>query len=299
MANKRKLTVDKTFLSLDMAEERGFIHRDYIAHCLRWTHFCKLIAHAQAYKTARILDVGCGRELPLARTLYSSRLIPVEYVGVDAGPVNDDALSIVTNTGTFPATVYEHTDICEDGFLDDMRDAFDFITCFEVLEHVEPDHMLRMLRRFHALMKTDGTVLISTPNFNGTDCAANHVDEIRYDVLGSCLELCGFTIKDVYGTFASQRDYVPKLTGQELVLFNNLSDYYDSNFLSCVFAPLYPRESRNALWVLTAADKAYSQRDDLRFPPLQDLHPENGGSSCRWGTLVREGWLAKFISDLQ
>ena len=41
MANARGKSIDNTHLSIDQAEERGFIHRDYIAHCLRWTHVAK------------------------------------------------------------------------------------------------------------------------------------------------------------------------------------------------------------------------------------------------------------------
>ena len=35
MANARGKEIDNTHLSIDQAEARGFIHRDYIAHCLR------------------------------------------------------------------------------------------------------------------------------------------------------------------------------------------------------------------------------------------------------------------------
>ena len=41
MANARGKEIDNTHLSIDQAEARGFIHRDYIAHCLRsvsYTH---------------------------------------------------------------------------------------------------------------------------------------------------------------------------------------------------------------------------------------------------------------------
>lgn len=295
MANKRKLTIDKTFLSLDNAEERGFIHRDYIAHCLRWTHVCKRLMKQHVFKTTKMLDVGCGRELPLARTLYSARLIPIEYVAVDVGPIEDESLSMVAKSGKFPIRAYEKTDLCEEGFLEEEKGSYDMITCFEVLEHVEPDHMLNMLEKMHRLLKQDGEAVISTPVWNGVDTANNHVDEIRYDIFGSCLELCGFKIKEQYGTFASQSEYKQHFTGPELALFNKLQAYYDSNFLSCVFAPLFPAQSRNCLWVVSPAS------DDTvkRFAPLALLSAEKGGSSCRWGTLVREGWLAKFISDRQ
>ena len=69
MANARGKEIDNTHLSIDQAEARGFIHRDYIAHCLRWTHVSKYL-HLQArYKTARVIDIGCGKDMPLALSL--------------------------------------------------------------------------------------------------------------------------------------------------------------------------------------------------------------------------------------
>lgn len=290
MANKRKLTVDKTFLSLDAAETRGFIHRDYIAHCLRWTHVIKRLMRGKTYEGSKLLDVGCGRELPLAKTLYSSRVIPAEYVGVDVGPINDDAASDVT-CGKFPCRLYEDTDLIEDEFLDDELGTFDFITCFEVLEHVEPQHMVRMLMKMRRLVaKPHGEVILSTPCWNLTDCAANHVDEMRYTTLGSVLEEVGFRIKEVYGTFASQRDYLHRLDDAQQVLFKRLGEYYDSNFLSCVFAPLFPAESRNALWVLI--DDPMGARYQRRFAPIGE-QPTPLGSSDKWADV--NNWLAELM----
>src|SRR5438046_8210882 len=99
--NKRGKELDRTYLSIGQAEDRGFIHRDYIAHCLRFSHACKVLAAKQFYRTARILDIGCGRELPMAKMLYSSRLIPTMYYGVDAGPINDEDAAKV-GAGKFP-----------------------------------------------------------------------------------------------------------------------------------------------------------------------------------------------------
>ena len=98
MANATGKTVDKTFLSIDNAEDRGFIHRDYIAHCLRWTHVIKRLYERKTYQTARILDIGCGRELPFAKTLYSSKLAPAMYFGVDVGPILDEEVAKIAKT---------------------------------------------------------------------------------------------------------------------------------------------------------------------------------------------------------
>lgn len=293
MANKRKLTIDKTYLSVDQAETRGFIHRDYIAHCLRWTHFLKSISENGNYKTAKILDVGCGRELPLAKTLYSSRLIPAKYVGVDVGPIEDSAAQTVAGEGKkFPCELYEDTDLLEDGFLEEHYGTFDYITCFEVLEHVEPDHMCQMLLKMRKLLTPDGLAFLSTPCWNVTDCAANHVDEMRYTTLGAVLEDLAFEIVRVHGTFASQRDYKGKLSGDRLVLFNELSEYYDSNFLSCIFAPAYPAESRNALWVVRPVDRNWP---GWRFEGLQN-QPQPYGSSDMWRTVL--DWYPKILAQV-
>ena len=60
MANARQKHVDNTHLSIDTAEERGKID---------------------------VLDIGCGKELPLLKTLYTGRAAPKSYTGVDINRV--------------------------------------------------------------------------------------------------------------------------------------------------------------------------------------------------------------------
>jgi hypothetical protein len=274
--NERGKRVDTTFLSLDTAAERGFIHRDYLAHCTRWSHVVKRFYERKNYESARILDVGCGRELPLAKTLYSSRLQPQAYFGVDYGPILDEACAVF-HTGKFPLTVFENTDFMDIALSDIGGVPVTHITCFEVLEHVEPEHCVRMLRHMLGLLSPVGTAFISTPNWNVTDCAANHVNEMRYHTLGRVIEACGFTIQNVYGTFASIRDYQYKLSPVEHELFVKLREYYDSNFLACIFAPLYPAESRNCLWEL----RPRIPTDSHQFKELESV-PKPWSSSQDW-----------------
>ncbi len=83
MANARGKEIDNTHLSIDQAEARGFIHRDYIAHCLRWTKIAKDLNLGGKYKEADIIDVGCGKDMPLARMLMTNRMAPRNYVGIE------------------------------------------------------------------------------------------------------------------------------------------------------------------------------------------------------------------------
>lgn len=277
MTNKAGRHIDKTYLSIDNAETRGFIHRDYIAHCLRWSHFIKCIAKGSAYKAARVLDIGCGKETPLAKLLYSSKMFPEFYRGVDIGKIDLPKLGKYQRQAEF----HRYTDIAEvDISVDYWSFKYDFIVCFEVLEHVEPAHCIKILKKIHDLLTPDGTAFISTPCWDEVHTAGNHVNEMRYEVISALIERHGFSIDSVYGTFASIKDYRHKLDnavgdwrrqeGEDpmmhnpsnrtlavKILFDELRDYYDTNFLACLFAPIFPQYSRNCLWKIIKKRKDY------------------------------------------
>lgn len=284
MANATGKTVDKTFLSIDNVEDRGFIHRDYIAHCLRWTHVCKYLYQKKHWETARILDVGCGRELPLAKLLYSSRLIPEAYIGVDVGPVLDEEYNKLKGDMQQRTKIFENTNFLELNNSDVTRDDEtlpNVVTSFEVLEHVEPKMMFDMLEKMKELTTDDAVFFISTPCWNRADCAANHVNEMLYESLGAGFERHGFIVQEVYGTFASIRDYEHLLNPEQKKLFDNLRSYYDSNFLSCIFAPLFPAQSRNCLWVLTKCKEGRQKNNAPQFPLTENIQ-KPWSSSQRW-----------------
>lgn len=300
--NARGKTVDTTFLSIDNAEERGFIHRDYIAHCLRWTHVVKRMYERNFYKGARVLDVGCGREIPFAKTLYSSKLIPEIYMGVDAGPINDEDVKIIADSNRFVHKVWEKCNMLEltqedvaTKIVDGKPVLPNIVTCFEVLEHVEPTMMMQMLDHIQKITSPDCRYFFSTPNWNIHDCAANHVNEMKYEALGAAFERHGFEVLHTYGTFASIRDYEGQIVDGNLVdhrnpslpcqqLFDALREYYDTNFLSCIFAPLFPAQSRNALWELRKVEGDLNERlakGVLKFARIEEIQ-KPWSSSINW-----------------
>lgn len=242
---KSEFRIDKTYLSLDNAEERGFIHRDYIAHCLRWSHVIKKLQEKQCYKTAHILDVGCGREIPLAKMLYSSKMSPLSYTGVDMGPVPLPDF-IEKMAAKFDLEIYDHHDIVNTPLIK----TYTHITCFEVLEHMPKKHGIEMLGKLRQLMDKGSTLFLSTPCYNGSQ-ANNHVYEWTYNELKNALEAL-FKITGSWGTFASIKDYEPFLVNYHLNhAFEKLREYYDVNYLATIFAPLFPYASRNCLWEMT------------------------------------------------
>lgn len=296
MANATGKTVDKTYLSIDNAEDRGFIHRDYIAHCLRWSHVVKRLYERNMYKTARILDIGCGREIPFAKTLYSSKLIPAIYYGVDVGPILDEEVEKIAKTQKFPHKLWEKCNFleltCEDvdlpGATNLIRSLPNIVTCMEVIEHVEPKMMFDMLEHMKLLTSENCRFFISTPCWNRTDCAANHVNEMLYESLGAAFERHGFVVENVYGTFASIRDYEEQLAKnfERHLLFNMLREYYDTNFLSCIFAPLFPAQSRNCLWELRKSKAPFHPNLEQRKFPLIGEIQQPWSSSEKWADMA-------------
>lgn len=257
---------DKTHLSIDQAEERGFVHRDYIAHCHRWSHVVKHLMQRHQYKDAHILDIGCGKDQPLPRLMYSNKMTGFSYTGIDMNRMDfHPVLAKAHVNGKVRAALMEETDasLVEPDDLD--WGLADFLVCFEVLEHMQPWIVHRMLHTWKKLCKPDALLFISTPVFNGS-AAANHINEMSRDALEYAFWKAGFNQIGNYGTFASQSDMYHHMEYEHKQVFNRLRSYYDSNLLSTIFAPLYPAYSRNNLWVL--------KNRPTDFQPAIPLNPE-------------------------
>lgn len=277
MANIRGKHVDKTHLSLDLAEERLLVHRDYLAHCLRWSHVVKWAIRHRAVGL-RVLDVGCGKEVPLARALYVNKIGADAYVGIDANKLE---VPEMLRGKKFPVRL-----ISGDAATltkEELGFAPNLVTCFEVAEHMELEHWQAVLRNIHKLLADDGTVIMSTPCFNGS-AAGNHVNELTYQACGALLEEADFAIEAVYGTFASIKDYEEVLLstyGEPAVaMFMKLREYYDTNVLAILWAPLFPAQSRNALWRCRKMVKS----DVCAFPPLSAVPRPWGSSEVKGAT---------------
>ena len=246
MANARGKSIDNTHLSIDQAEERGFIHRDYIAHCLRWTHVAKWMGNPKHRKDCKLLDIGCGKDVPLAKMLMTSRMASdgLDYTGIDYNKLEMPK--------AFENTKFKPTLIGNVAFPDCKlpHEKFDVITSFEVLEHVEPLHAYNMLEGIRDRLAPEGTAFLSTPVYDAhVGAADNHVNEMTYEVMQLMLQKVGLAVDAHYGTFASIKDYKEMIAKDDLdSVFSRLRDYYDSNYLATIFAPLYPQYARNVLW---------------------------------------------------
>ena len=243
--------------------------------------------------------------MPLAKTLYSNRLIPIQYVGVD---LNDFDIPKMLKDKKLPIRIWAETDFCDldpwdvsvvsatndppytssgrfglheyvrvdDGKVVDTYRLPNVLTCFECLEHVTPAHCRRLLQHMLEVTAVDCHYFISTPCWNSTS-AENHINEVSFQALGTLLEDVGFKVEGMYGTFASISDYKDELSNVKTYFYNGkgelesvstdlrhifgaLRNYYDTNILAIIFAPLFPDKSRNCLWHLTRATRIEQAR---------------------------------------
>jgi 2-polyprenyl-3-methyl-5-hydroxy-6-metoxy-1,4-benzoquinol methylase len=226
--------------------ERHVYHRDQFAHYLRWTHVLKRLKIGQ-----KVLDVGFANS-NLLEVMYRNRYKGSRYVGLEYRKQ-----TVKKNQEKYEkldwAELYQH-DVTTPF---QVKDDWDLICSFEVLEHVQIPNVEPVLQNMKDQMSEKTILLISTPVYDPKVGAAdNHIIngeicEMTYDELKEKIENVGLKIKNVWGTFASQRDYKPLMNDWQKEFFNAVKDYFDSNILSTLMAPFFPEQSRNCMWELS------------------------------------------------
>lgn len=249
VVKERKPTYNKTQLMVEQELERHMFHRDRFAHYLRWSYVLRRVKN---WSDANILDVGCG-DANLLKTLYVNRRSPHLYWGVDIRQTLVDRLK---EDWKDHEAVFTAQDIVREDLPQPGNSEWDYITCFEVCEHVGKRNVGQLLDNIKKVMSPKTVLMLSTPAYDpAVGAAGNHIidGEVAELTLQEMSSLMGqrFKVQRMYGTFSSKKDIYPHLTNDELVLYDRLSEYYDSNVMSVIFAPLYPEWSRNVLWEVT------------------------------------------------
>ena len=229
---------DQTYLSRKLYGKT--IHRDYLAHCLRWGFSERFITADET----RILDLGCGPEAPLARSLMGGGTVrgrvPGYYLGVDLSPIKP-----MVNSKR--AEYWGEFDFITRA--DELPGGFDLVTSFEVIEHMEPADGLRLLKIGRDQMTPDGYFLLSTPCFNGR-AARNHVHEYEIEELAEFVDAADLEVEARYGTFMSTPTLRRVAEPEVRKIADALSEYLSYEVIANVFACMYPDHARNNMWVL-------------------------------------------------
>lgn len=110
----------------------------------------------------------------------------------------------------FPKLIYKSMDIDREQFhdfysLEEIQESFDVIFLFEVIEHLNLEEGVQLLKKSYDLLNQKGRLILTTPNvFNPSRFwrDATHKVAYCYDELGGLLLAQGFQIKAMYRTYS-------------------------------------------------------------------------------------------------
>ncbi len=231
---------DQTFLDPDS----GVVHRDYLSHAFRWG-FAKRrwIDHDKT----KVLDVGCGPDKPLFMILFGGigggdGGFPATYTAVDLNKVKPSKHA--------RTKIYDQTNFfVEWANIKKERGPFDLITNFEVIEHMRVGMGKELLKLFYKSLAPGGTLLLSTPVYDGVARAKNHIHEWEIPELNDAIRAAKLVPVERYGTFANWNDIKRVATPEHLQVAEELKVWFGNDVMACFLAPLYPDAARNNTWV--------------------------------------------------
>ena len=110
----------------------------------------------------------------------------------------------------FPRLIYKSMDIDRNQFhdfysLEEIRERFDVVFLFEVIEHLDLEEGVRLLKRIYDLLNPGGRLILTTPNvFNPSRYwrDATHKVAYCYDELAGLLVAQHFQIRAMYRTYS-------------------------------------------------------------------------------------------------
>jgi SAM-dependent methyltransferase len=109
----------------------------------------------------------------------------------------------------YPNLIYKSMDVDREQShdfysLDEIQETFDVVFLFEVIEHLDLEEGVRLLKKVYDLLKEGGRLILTTPNvFNPSRFwrDATHKVAYCYDELGGLLLAQGFQIRAMYRTY--------------------------------------------------------------------------------------------------
>jgi SAM-dependent methyltransferase len=255
---------------LKMAQFKYQPHKDYLGHIFRWGFASKFVNG----KTS-VLDVGCGQEMPFARSLGGANptSVPREYLGVDLNKIKDpisrknfavrDEFNFVED---YDDISYEH------------ENGFDVIVNFEVFEHMKMAHGRKLLKGMRSLLAKNGVMIFSTPIYcSSYRQARNHINELTKAEIEDELHRAGFKIIKQYGTFSNINDIKKVATPEDIASHVAMSEFYGNEILGCYLSPKYPEASRNITHICVR-DKDKRKACKLK-PSIVKFEGEKAGPS--------------------
>jgi 2-polyprenyl-3-methyl-5-hydroxy-6-metoxy-1,4-benzoquinol methylase len=178
--------------SLDSGERQTGtnIHDIRADHLLRYEFAVEIVKQNECY-TNQCLDIFCGNGY--GTFLMSEKLIDKKFYGIDG---SEEAITSAKRHYSLTNSKFSNKIFPFD--LD--TEQYDFVTCFESIEHVKED--IDLLQTITNSMRNDGILIISVPNENLNSITKNpHPFHFRHYTHSQMLDLLkqSFELINWYG----------------------------------------------------------------------------------------------------
>lgn len=140
----------------------------------------------------KLLDIACANG-------YGTKLLSKKCDSVTGIDKNEGYISLARSTNNSSNITYKVLDID----VDDIKGVYDYVTCFETLEHVKYPRLL--LNKLYNALSDDGIMFLSVPNSkyevieNGKNKDPYHIHAFEYNELLEMIKEVGFIISDILG----------------------------------------------------------------------------------------------------
>lgn len=236
--------------------------KDEVMHIGRYTNAAGTMVDLskKLKRPIRVLDIGCG-EMNSARLLYKAvqgkkSEILKEYVGVDIDYIMaNKAKEKYGNAYRVCNARFVIQDLTVNSSIPFSDGYFDFVICFEFLEHVQPRFAPPILKEVARVLNVNGLALFSTPNSNGSNekLPHDHIYEYSYEELLQMFQNAGFLVEDATGVCVN----ISKIPAEEKNAYRHILERYyrafgdNTAFASVAVAPLFdPRNCKNVVYRL-------------------------------------------------
>ena len=187
-------------------------YSDFICNVIHNPRLCMIENYR---KNGRLLDIGCGN----GAFLYSAKKRNWETIGVEISESSASYAKNVKGLNVYSGTIFDTK------FPDEY---FDAITMWEVIEHLSsPSQYLREINR---IIRKNGVVLLSTPNFNSL---ARFIIGNRWEIFSPEKHLYVFSEKTVSKLFKKVGFRVIKLWTEDInpfTIVRNLRPKYSDDW---------------------------------------------------------------------
>lgn len=197
-----------------------------------------------------VLDVCCGRGMLLPLLAGSGK--KVEYTGIDISRRNLNEAK--KYQGKIKAKWIKGNVLQLNKYFDKKADVIVYTSS---IEHMHPDDGIKSLEQCKKALKSDGLLILSTPNtYHGgykTRYRA-HIYEWNYDEIKKTAEDMGFVIMGEYGLLGDDKLFRKKIADRYgkgiLKYLSDVKKYLPSVFFNSFFAVPFAKEADEILFVL-------------------------------------------------